>query len=44
MAPQFGDDVVTEVVLTQNVLNQLISKNGLVITGDKCTVSKLTLK
>lgn len=44
MAPQFGDDVVTEVVLTQNVLNQLISKNGLVITGDKCTVSKLTIK
>lgn len=44
MAPQFGDDVVTEVVLTQNVLNQLISKNGLVITGDKCTISKLTLK
>ena len=44
MAPQFGDDVVTEVVLTQEVLDQLRNKNGLVITGDKCTISKLTIK
>lgn len=44
MAPQFGDDVVTEIVLTQVVLDQLRSKNGLVITGDKCTISKLTIK
>ncbi|MBE6217916.1 MAG: hypothetical protein E7124_07725 [Bacteroidales bacterium] len=44
MAPQFGDDVVTKIVLTQEVLDQLTSKNGLIITGDKCTVSKLALK
>lgn len=41
---QYDNPSVLEVELTQEILDHLLSANGMVITGDGCTVTKITIE
>ena len=41
---QYDNPSVVEVELTQEILDHLLSANGMVITGDGCTVTKITIE
>lgn len=41
---QYDNPSVLEVELTQEILDHLLSANGMVFTGDGCTVTKITIE
>lgn len=41
---QYDNPTVVEVELTQEILDHLMSANGMVFTGDGCTVTKITVE
>lgn len=41
---QYDNPTVVEIELTQEILDHLMSANGMVFTGDGCTVTKITVE